>query len=344
MYIAQVQCFPAVIVPVFKRSAHLTVSIMSCRTNRTSALERAMVNPRNETAKVIPLWLNIALWVAASVMMFAAAGYQERTGPTKELRGEFEAAGETYRYEIIRSGDSRDDARVVIPSAGGVVSAALNFKRYPTSDDFTIVPFSQVGDELIASLPKQPAAGKLEFFIVMATPAGELRIPESTEETVIIRFKDPVPIGVLVPHIIMMFLALLIGMRTALSAVLSLGDMRRLAWVTLGLMTVGGLILGPVVQKYAFGAFWTGIPFGYDLTDNKTLIMWFVWVAACGLFLWKRIQNEWAHRTAVFVAAAVMIMVYLIPHSLRGSELDYDALEDGAPASEAVRTGQPGSL
>ena len=90
-----------------------------------------MVNPRNETAKVIPLWLNIALWVAASVMMFAAAGYQERTGPTKELRGAFEAAGETYRYEIIRSGDSRDDARVVIPSAGGVVSAALNFKRYP---------------------------------------------------------------------------------------------------------------------------------------------------------------------------------------------------------------------
>ena len=46
----------------------------------------------------------------------------------------------------------------------------------------------------------------------------------------------------------------------------------------------------------------------------------------------------------MFVSAAVMMIVYLIPHSLGGSELDYDALEDGSPASEAVRTGHPGSI
>ena len=289
-----------------------------------------------------PLWLNVVLWIAAAGLMFGAASYQERTGPTKELRGEFEVAGVVHRYELIRSGDSREDARAVIPSVGSGVNAILNFKRYPTADEFRSVPFVLEGDEMVAALPRQPAAGKLEYFVLITTPAGELRIPESADDNAVIRFKDPVPIYVLLPHIVMMFFALLIGMRTALSAIFAPHDMRKLAWVTLGLMTAGGLILGPIVQKYAFGAFWTGIPFGYDLTDNKTLIMWLVWVVACGLFLWKRARSERADRSAVFVAAVVMIVVYLIPHSLQGSELDYEALDEGAPASEAVRTGQPG--
>ncbi len=80
------------------------------------------------------------------------------------------------------------------------------------------------------------------------------------------------------PHIIFMFIALLVGVRTAVGAAFHPVGLRKLAWTTLGLMTVGGMILGPIVQKYAFGAFWTGWPFGYDLTDNKTLIMWIVWV------------------------------------------------------------------
>jgi len=300
------------------------------------------MNIGGKTHDVTPLWLNVVLWIAAAVLMFGAAGYQERTGPTKELRGEFDVGGVAYRYELIRSGDSREDAPVVIPNVGSNVTASLSFKRYPTSDEFSSVPFERDGDEMAAALPRQPSAGKLEYFIVVATPDGEMRIPESVDETVIIRFKDPVPIFVLLPHIVMMFFALLIGMRTALSATFAPRDMQKLALVTLGLMTVGGLILGPVVQKYAFGAFWTGIPFGYDLTDNKTLIMWLVWAGVCGLFLWKRAMSVRMERIGVFLAAVVMVVVYLIPHSLRGSELDYDAVDGGAPASEAVRTGQPG--
>ncbi len=287
-----------------------------------------------------PIWLSILLWIAAAVLMFAAAGYQERTGPTYELSGEVEVAGPLHEYDLIRSGDSREDALVLLPIPGDAVTAMLSYRRYPTSDGFTSVPFDREGDELIARLPRQPAAGKLEYFIVVSTPDRTIRIPESSEENVIIRFKDPVPIYVLVPHVVMMFFALLIGMRTALAAIFAPSNVRRLAWVTLGLMTVGGLILGPVVQNYAFGAFWTGIPFGYDLTDNKTLIMWLVWAGVCALFMWRRDLNQSTERIAVVMAAIVMVAVYLIPHSLRGSELDYEALDEGAPASEAVRTGQ----
>ena len=183
-----------------------------------------------------------------------------------------------------------------------------------------------VAGELQGLLPAQPAAGKLEYYVVLDSPEGTIRIPE--EDTLIIRFKDPVPIGVLVPHIICMFIGLLVGVRTALGAAFHPLGLRKLAWTTLGFMTVGGMILGPIVQKYAFGAFWTGWPFGYDLTDNKTLIMWIVWVGVALIFTKRPSPRDWLPRGAILVAAVVMMVVYLIPHSLRGSELDYSELEE----------------
>ena len=168
----------------------------------------------------------------------------------------------------------------------------------------------------------------MEYYVQLESAEGSIRIPEV--ETLIIRFKDPVPLGVLVPHIIFMFIALLVGVRTALGAAAFPVGLRKLTWTTLGLMTVGGMILGPIVQKYAFGALWTGWPFGYDLTDNKTLIMWVVWMGVAVVLAKRPSPRDWIPRVAILLAAVVMMTVYLIPHSLRGSELDYSELEETA--------------
>ena len=164
-------------------------------------------------------------------------------------------------------------------------------------------------------------------------------MPASADDDPVLRYKDPVPLHVLLPHILVMFLSMMIGVRAGLASLFRLQEARRLAWVTLGGLTIGGLILGPIAQKYAFGEYWTGWPNGYDLTDNKALIMWLVWLGACLVFGTKRWQRPRAGRVAVVVAMLVMIVVYLIPHSLRGSELDYDKLKDGVPAQDAIKTG-----
>lgn len=260
--------------------------------------------------------------------MFGAAAYQEKTGPTKEFTGAFQLGGETYEYALNRSGNTDAEAPILVPYPGEEVTGRLIFKRYPTDDPFTSVVLEPLGGEFQALLPVQPAAGKLEYYVLLDTPEGTIRIPEG-EETLIIRYKDPVPLGFLVPHVIFMFLALLIGVRTALGAFFQPQGVRRLAWTTLALMTLGGMILGPIVQKYAFGAFWTGWPFGYDLTDNKTLIMWIVWVGVA-LLLWKRPNpRDWLVRTGIVLAAATMLTVYVIPHSLQGSEFNYEEMEMG---------------
>jgi hypothetical protein len=271
-------------------------------------------------------WVSWVLWILAVIIMFAAADFQERTGPTKEFKGSFTSGGTEYVYELVRSGNTDADAPVAVPDPGNGLTGEVHFKRYPTDDPLTILPMESMAGEVQALLPAQLAAGKLEYFVVLESAEGTVRIPE--EETLLIRFKDPVPIWFLVPHIICMFIGLLVGVRTALGAAVYPVALKKLAWTTLSLMTLGGMILGPIVQKYAFGAFWTGWPFGYDLTDNKTLIMWIVWVAVVVVLSRRPSPGDWIPRGGILVAAAVMMTVYLIPHSLRGSELDYSQLDE----------------
>lgn len=292
-------------------------------------------------------WVGVLLWTIAVVVMLSAAVYQRTTGPTYPFRGDLAVAGDTAAFALIRSEETVRDARVEVPvPPGAEVDGTLVFRRFPTDDPFTAVPMERTGDTLAAALPAQPAAGKLEYRVEVRTAGDTIRIPgdyrRGDDETVIIRFKDPVPAGVLIPHVLFMFFAVLVGVRSGLAAVAGRADFRRYAWTALGLMTVGGMILGPIVQKHAFGEFWTGWPNGYDLTDNKTLIMWLVWVVATAVLgTARQVRNrERAGRAAVVAATLVMLAVYLVPHSFRGSQLDYSQIDQGVDPDEAIETGR----
>jgi hypothetical protein len=91
--------------------------------------------------------------------------------------------------------------------------------------------------------------------------------------------------------------------------------------LTLLLFFIGGLILGPMVQHHAFGEAWTGIPFGWDLTDNKTLISFIFWAVAVAM---NRKKDRPAY---TILAAIILLLIYSIPHSMFGSELDYSTGE-----------------
>jgi len=281
---------------------------------------------------------SVILWIVAFVMMASAGYYQRRTGPTHPLRGAVEIGpGESLRYSLVRSGTTGEDAIVELPRRG-VFSASLQFRRLGVDEPFTSVDFTVEGDRFAAPLPTQPPAGKLEYFVTVETMKADPRLPAGADEYAVIRFKDPVPAGVLVPHIAVMFLSMMVGLRAALGALFAPKGVRSLVVVTLLGLTAGGLILGPIVQKHAFGEYWTGWPVGGDLTDSKTLFMWGGWLLAM-LFLGRRRPITKPRRAVVVLAALVMLAAYLVPHSLRGSALDYEQLERGVPAEDAIRTG-----
>ena len=192
------------------------------------------------------------------------------------------------------------------------------------------------GDALVVALPHQPPAGKLEYSVRLSSAGQQLLLPAG--EAAVIRYRADVPAWVLIPHILCMFIALAIVLRSALGALLGEKDVGRFANWVLGFLVPGGFILGPLVQKFAFDAYWTGWPFGTDWTDNKTLAALLAWILVLVVRRWR----PQLVRAAVLLASAVMMAVYLIPHSIHGSELDWSeeaAVEEAVSEHRAAATG-----
>lgn len=266
---------------------------------------------------------NILLWLLAFIITAGTAIYQRSTGPTYPVKGEtkFNNAPVLYKFDRSHGGETNHEVAVISDSAG--ISAFLYYKRFKTNDNFTQLPMKYREGSFNAELPHQPPAGKLEYFVIIKSDSHELQIPS---EHIVIRFKGDVPIWILIPHVIFMFLAMMLAARTGLQYFTK--DQKVISFTkwTMAILAIGGFILGPLMQEYAFGELWTGVPFGYDLTDNKTLIAMIVWLIA-----FFRMRKSGEGKTAAKWALAafiIMFFVYLIPHSVLGSELDYNKLDN----------------
>ena len=261
----------------------------------------------------------VFLWTISFLLTLAAAYYQRITGPTYPLSGSVVVGEGIVTYDLIRSHGGEGNAVVRVAVPDNAVGGVLQWKRFNTNDSWTDVMMYRSSNELLAELPHQPPAGKLEYKVVLASGTTHTVIPQSG--SAIIRFKDDVPAGALIPHVLVMFAAMLFSNRAGVEVFRAAPELKMLTLWTLGLMTLGGMILGPIVQKYAFGEYWTGIPFGTDLTDNKTLIAFVAWIGATIALHKSKHPRRW-----VLAAALITLIVFLIPHSLFGSELDYSEM------------------
>jgi hypothetical protein len=260
---------------------------------------------------------NIIFWILAIVITLASAYYQRITGPTYPASGSVIFNGKEIKYKLERSCDTSTNCPVKIAVFDNTFKGKLKWKRYKTKDEWTTADMRFEDNMLIAELPKQPSAGKLIYQIRLSKDNSEILIPEDNKE-IVIRFKGDVPLVILIIHILLIFVAMLLSTRTGLEFFRKEPDYKKLAWWTLGFIAVGGMVLGPIVQKYAFGEFWTGIPFGYDLTDNKTLFALIAWIIAIiGMYRSKK-PGFW-----ILGASIATLIIFAIPHSMFGSELDY---------------------
>lgn len=325
------------------------------------------------------------LWFLAVFITLGAAVYQRLTGPTYPFRARAMLDSQEITARLPRSAENTMDCEIKLRGIPAEIGGYVEYMRYKTQDAWTRIPLEQKQGALTANLPKQPAAGKLAYRVVLVK--GDQEADLSGGKPVVIRFKGVVPLWVLIPHVIVMFLAMLLSTAAGLAAfgkarewtkfkflpgialfVIGLGtayaifkivgipkimgfnlfwlcipvsigvgallaalpikpDHRVLAKWTAVLLFVGGFILGPLVQKFSFGVLWSGVPLGFDLTDNKTLIAMIGWLIA--LFMMRKGKQA---RVWVVAAALLLMVVYSIPHSVLGSELDYSKLSPPAKA------------
>jgi hypothetical protein len=264
-----------------------------------------------------------ARFALALLVTLVSAAWQRRSGPTYPVRGRVAVGGTAIDLKLTRTHGGPGDQPVRVAAPEGV-AGTVAYRRYPTGEAWTPLPMAREGGDLVAGLPHQPPAGKLEYQVRLAKGADTAVFPPRPAVT---RFKGDVPVAVLVPHVLCMFLGMLFSTAAGL-AVLAGAPARRLALVTFGLIAVGGFILGPIVQKHAFDAYWTGVPFGWDLTDNKTLIAGAFWAVA--LLALRRGESGRAARAAVLAAAVTTLVVFAIPHSTWGSEIKWEAVQKPA--------------
>ncbi|MCE1199424.1 MAG: hypothetical protein LWW85_10685 [Marinilabiliales bacterium] len=253
------------------------------------------------------------IWIFAVLLTIAAGVYQRLTGPTHPQRVKVALAGETYKFKLLRTFDGPAECPIELEIPDTAVHGALEYRLFSQNGPYTKLDMKREGAILSAPLPHQEMAGKLEYKITLSK-ASEIAALNNGTPTVI-RFKGHVPEGILIPHILIMFLAMLFSNVAGLFAAFRIPYLK-MTHITLFTIIIGGLIMGPLVQKYAFNEWWAGVPYGFDLTDNKTLIAIVVWVAA--YFLSKNQQS----RGLVIVASLVTLVIFCIPHSLFGSQLD----------------------
>lgn len=280
------------------------------------------------------------LWLITVIITVSAMFYQRMTGPTYPKRINVELAGHAYEFKLLRSNEIGTPCDINLEVEDPEVKATIYFKRFKVEEEWQEVKmqrkishkkaFIGEGDKievLTATLPEQPSAGKVEYHIDLYK--NDQKISIAANDPIVVRFKGFVPRSVLIPHVLFMIISLFVGTRAGVEALFGRDKTFNFTRITLITFGIGGLILGPIVQKYAFGELWTGWPFGGDWTDNKTIFAWLFWLVAF-FVLRKNPKN----RIWPIIAMLVLFAMYMIPHSMGGSELDNETgkIETGVRA------------
>ncbi len=277
-----------------------------------------------------PKLTSALLWALAVLITLACFTYQDKTGPTYPLEGELQTQQGLLQYKFLRSETIGTDLKIMLlnPVPEGV-SGHVQYRRFKSDDDWSTMPieagefdFTRRGrtesvEGMGAMLPSlQERAGKYEYFVYIDDGEGQ-PVSVTGDKPIYARYKAEVPTWVLILHILAIFASMAIAIRTLLEAIFD-GNYKWMLWATIISLLIGGFVLGPLVQWYAFGVWWSGVPFGYDWTDNKVLVELVFWLLAAFLNRGPR-RNRWS----VYLAGIVTLVVYFIPHSLFGSEYDY---------------------
>jgi hypothetical protein len=255
---------------------------------------------------------SLVLWAIALLVTLGSAVWQRLSGPTYPVRVEAVIAGQRIEGRLLRS-QTIAAAVPVSLHAGDGLTGEVRWRRWPSEHPWQSVALQRAEDRLVGELPAQTVkAARIEYVVMISDGQGR-----SVDLSTRLRFKGPVPGAVLAVHVAAMFLGMLLSLRTGLEALTRGPRLAPLVAATLVCLGGGGLLLGPVVQKYAFDAYWTGWPVGEDLTDNKLAVAVLAWgVAAWQL---RRGRRWWA-----VLASLITFAIFVIPHSLHGSTHDWE--------------------
>ena len=284
----------------------------------------------NNHRSIKPSLRSSSLWTLSVILTVVCFTYQDRTGPTYPMEGDFHTRKGAVHFKFLRSETIGQALKVMlVEPLPESLAASVRYRRFKSNDDWSSLPFkpgtfeysrrgrTETVKGLGAELPSlKERAGKYEYFVDIGGGKDEM-ISVTGGQPLYARYKGEVPTWALIIHIVVIFASMTFAIRTVLAALVK-ERFKGMLRATVVSLLLGAFLLGPLVQWYAFGVWWSGVPIGYDWTDNKVLIELMGWILTLLMNRGERV-NRWS----VYLAGILTVIVYFIPHSIFGSEYDY---------------------
>ena len=172
--------------------------------------------------------------------------------------------------------------------------------------------------------------GERSYYYIEASilSGGRVVLPATADDTFDneydyfkIRYEGKASFILLLLHIVLMITALFFLIHALYYAMNFLLTGERIEAivrsVNLGTISffITGFPIGCIIEKQVIGNYWEGIPFGWDITDSKTLIILVLW--SVFIFLkGKGIISDKAYASWVIINTIITIGLFLLPHSI----------------------------
>jgi len=245
-----------------------------------------------------------------------------RTAVSGDLRVEYTRDRDEYEHYT-----HLFPVKVITPY--GVDSALM---YYGGSEGFQPKSLESVEDnsEWYAATLKMPEKGiEIFYYFVIKDLAGNVvtlpakAVPQFTSapDYFKIRSEGRVSRVGLYFHVLLMLIAIILFIHVLYDALYILNGgsrAQRIYRTTLYAQIcffITGFPLGWMIEKQVLGNYWEGIPFGWDITDSKTLFIFLYWMIPLILFWSKKIGErgfaKWAIGGVLFT-----VVMFMIPHSI----------------------------
>jgi hypothetical protein len=185
------------------------------------------------------------------------------------------------------------------------------------------------------SVPNQGRGSEFSYRFQLEDAAGRILATIPVEEgkdkpkRLWFRFEGSRSVVLLVGHILCMFASFLLMVLVFLTASedvknnavrIRLG--KQTLWATI-ILFLGTFPLGIWLEHQVYGTYWTGIPFGRDITDSKGLVIFVYWLVMLYLLRGSALSNDprkdligaKATRWIAIIGVVLSLALYLVPHS-----------------------------
>ena len=250
------------------------------------------------------IYRKLLRWAIAIIVTLIFVVFQRSTGPTSAEQGIIITDNREYSLAFPRT-MTTDDPTITLKTKNQTATGVIHWKTHKSNEAYQVIRMTNNADyNLEAKLPNKQKLDKIEYFAVVDG------IPIFTNEPLILRYKDPVPAIWLILHVFLIFMAMLFAIYCIILSIRQPDSMKKYVIMTLWCLLSGGLIFGAIVQKYAFGVYWSGFPLGCDITDNKTLV---AFLAVAGSLFFR---NKTYFRYIAIASLVIMLAIFCIPHSI----------------------------